>query len=225
MNIVEEYIVRNKLQQIPMIHHCLSGFVVARLVDVADKFEKNIDDSMDSMLAKNNYVFISIKWNKSLNTPGSYFVQFISPCKLKADFRNYVQHSDYIDKKLLFTIISNKHVEYDDYESSMFLWLKSFAQSNKIWVVAKNKDEANFMLWESYVYMFDSYFLGFPKEIKSILCESLNSNNKKSTRITHMQKFIDFVEKDCRIISDIWNGDLNSILQEYSIWIESVVRC
>lgn len=223
MNIIEEFIERKKLKNIPAIHHCIDGLIMARQSNPSLDHSKQYDyGSLASCLSSNYYVYMIVRWNEKPRGPGSYCIQFSSPIKLGDNYKACIRHSDSLNRSFVFKSLFSKTVEYDEFESTMLNWIESFANSDNKWILASTKDEAYFMLWESFVYMFDRYFAELPSHIKSTLWESTNEKNDNFSRKAAIMSLINYIDGDCKSVADLWTRDFVLMNHGFCDWISSI---
>lgn len=204
MKIVEDYIRRNNLGEIPVVQHCDSLFFIAK--------PRLVDEDM-------GYLYMTSNWIDRSKGPGSYMVRFFSPQKVGKNWANKLRHQTYVDKSSMFKEVSTHTVEYDNYETFMFNWMDMVRSSSDKWVVSKSKDEALLMVWESFVYIFDVVFSEFPAMAKSDLWESLNDGNDSMKRQDHIRKTLSHVCAVSEYMHHIWLSDICSHMDSYCDWM------
>lgn len=228
MNILEEFIERKNLKCVPAIHHCIDGLVVARKLKLNAPLTHVVEpsthecDFLTSYLSLHCYVYMIIRWNEKIKSPGSYSVQFVSPIKLGENYKACIRHSDSLNRSFVFKSLIVKTVEYDEFESTMFTWMKSFVNNEDKWLLASTKDDAYFMLWESFVYMFDRYFADLPSHVKSALWDSMNGKNDSFSRKVAITSVLKHVNDDCRSVVDIWTRDFVLMSHKFCNWTSSI---
>jgi len=204
MNILEEYIQRKNLQNLSVVHHCYNTFAIAK---------------PSVITTSNTYLYISISWNNRTKSPGNYFIEFKYPQKIQYPILNSIRNDEFVSHNTLFKTLSSQKIEYDDYEDFIYSWYYAVKKSNSNWIFANSKEDARFMLWESFVYMFDLYFLEVPHNIKSLLWESLNLKNSLEKRIQSINEIVNHISLDSRSMCSIWFNAMLVYLKSYSAWI------
>lgn len=224
MNIIEEYIERKNLKHIPSAHHCMDGLVLVRQKKQPKIFDTTFSsqesETLSSYLSLYYYVYMIIRWNEKPKGPGSYNIQFVSPIKLGENFRACIRHSCSVDRSVVFKNIVSKTIEYDDYETTMLGWIDSFVNDGN-WILASDKNDAYFMLWESFVYMFDRYFADLSSQIKSFLWESMKNTNDCFSRRAAIATVLGYIEKDCKSVADLWSRDFMIMSYNFCDWSSS----
>lgn len=225
MNILEEFIERKKLKNVPAVHHCIDGTIIIRQsnpLSVGATQKPAIEhDSLLSCISPYCYVYLIIRWNEKPRGPGSYSVQFASPVKLGDNYKACIRHSDSLNRNFVFKNLFMKSIEYDDFETTMLGWIESIMVESR-WFVATTKDDAYFMLWESFVFMFDRYFADLPAHVKSSLWDSMNVKNDKFSRKNAITAVIGYVDEDCKSVSDLWARDFVLMSHGFCKWISSL---
>lgn len=228
MNILEEFIERKNLKCVPAIHHCIDGLVVARKLKLNASLAHVVESSthecdfLTSYLSPHCYVYMIIQWNEKTKSPGSYSVQFVSPIKLGENYKACIRHSDSLNRSFVFKSLIVKTVEYDEFESTMFTWMRSFMNNEEKWLLASTKDDSYFMLWESFVYMFDRYFADLPSHVKSALWDSMNEKNDSLSRNVAITSVLRHINDDCRSIVDLWTRDFVLMSHKFCSWTSSI---
>lgn len=204
MKIVEDYIRRNNLQEVPIVQHCDSLFFIAR--------PRLVEDNM-------GYLYMTSNWIERSKGPGSYMVKFFSPQKVGKNWMNKLRHQIYADKSFMFKEISTHTVEYEDYETFMFNWMDMVYSSSDKWIVAKNRDDALFMVWESFVYIFDVVLSEFPAMAKVDLWESLNAGNGVIKRQEHIRNTLGHICSISDQMHNVWLSDVCHHMDSYCDWM------
>ena len=207
MNILEEYLQRHNIHNIPTVHHCNSTFAIAK---------------PSIITTSSTYLYITVNWVDRTKGPGNYQIDFKSPQKIENHALAYIKHSDFVSQSVLFKNLSSQTIEYDEYENFMFDWYYAVCNSETKWVFANSKDEARLMLWESFVYIFDFYFSEVPYDIKSYLWESLNLENSIERRIQYINSIMDYVGFNSRLIFSVWAKDMYAYMRNYNKWISNL---
>ncbi len=209
MNIVEEYIQRKNLHHLDVVHHSNNVFSITKPAIITSNY---------------SYLYIHIHWNNKSKGPGKYLIEFKSPIKLQKLSPAFLRHNDFISQGCLFNTISSNEVEYEDYENFIFGWANAIKKSNTKWIFPNNKDEARLMLWESFVFILDSYFADISYDAKNWLWESLNLENNTEKRMNNINLVMDYINNDSRLVCSIWIKDMLMNLRNYKKWIGDLFR-
>lgn len=207
MKIIEEFLNRNNLNNIPIVQHCDNAFFILKSV---------------FMTELNNYILIDIKWNEKHKGLGNYIIEFKSFRKFNTDWYEFLKNKNYIDKNLICKTLSSHIVEYDDYENFIFNYFDSLSSNYSNYITPLNQQDAYFMMWESFVYLFDSYFIHENSEVKELLWESLNANNVADNRIKNIDKILNILYNKFYHLYCVWNVDMLNMANNYSDWINKL---
>jgi len=207
VKIIEEFLNRNNLNDIPIVQHCDNAFFILKSV---------------FMTESNNYILIDIKWNDKQKGPGNYIIQFKSFRKFNTDWYEFLKNKNYIDRNLICKTSSSHIVEYDDYENFIFNYFDSLSSNYSNYITPLNQQDAYFMMWESFVYLFDSYFIHENSEVKELLWESLDANNVADNRIKNIDKILNILYNKFYPLYCVWNVDMLDMANNYSDWINKL---
>jgi hypothetical protein len=207
VKIIEEFLNRNNLNDIPIVQHCDNAFFILKSV---------------FMTESNNYILIDIKWNDKQKGPGNYIIQFKSFKKFNTDWYEFLKNKNYIDRNLIYKTLSSHIVEYDDYENFIFNYFDSLSLNYSSYITPSNQQDAYFMMWESFVYLFDSYFIYENSEVKEILWESLDVNNIADNRIKNIDKILKILYNKFYSLYCVWNADMLDMANNYANWIDKL---
>jgi len=207
VKIIEEFLNRNNLNDIPIVQHCDSSFFILKPVSITES---------------NNYILIDIKWNDKQKGPGNYTIQFKSFKKFNTNWYEFLKNKNYIDRNLIYKTSSSNIVEYDDYENFIFNYFDSLSLNCSDYITPSNQQDAYFMMWESFVYLFDSYFTHENTEVKEILWESLDVNNLAENRIKNIDKILKILYNKFYSLYCVWNVDMLDMANNYANWINKL---
>lgn len=204
MNILEEYLARHDRMDLPVVHHCTRAFYIAR---------QNI------VTGGSGFLMLDVMWVNRTRGPGYYSVSTISPHKPTMNWRSLVKHMDSFSRSTLTRTISTSSVEYDNYEDHVEGWFRQLCRPDGAWRGALDRESCLFMLWEIFVYIFDSLFAESPFMVRSDLWDSLNEDRSAFERRESIGRVVAHVDRISPPASDFWITDMITFSKRYAPWM------
>jgi len=209
MKIIEEFIKRKKLSHIPIVHHTNYGFFILK---------------PNLITSDINYLCLKINWNDKSKGPGNYTIQSFTFRKFNADYNSVSKLNTYIDRSFIYNTLSSNTIDYEDYESYVFSWFDKLKSSSFNYKTPNNSQETYFMLWECFVFIFESYFSTENKIIKDLVWESINDQSSESIRFKHIENILHHLYTNFYSLYYVWNIDITHMINSYSPWMNNLFQ-
>lgn len=204
MNILEEYLHRLGLVDMPAVHHCDRSFFVARQRIVS---------------GASSFMMLDVMWTARSKGPGYYAVSVITPHKPSVNWRSFLRHTDSFSRSTLTRTLTTQSIEYDDYEEHIEKWFKTISLPDSGWVGAQDGESCLLMLWEIYVYVFDNLFAEAPALVRADLWDSLSAEATPAARRSSIDSVVSYVNRMSKSAGDFWSADLMLFSRRYANWM------
>jgi len=196
MKLFEEYLLRHKIVNVPLVHHCSNGTLLFKF-DNSSQFGTN-------------WFLLEIQWVEDDHHPGKYFIKTSIPC-----------HNGY-SKGIFFSTrsIEKKWHEYEDY---ILEWIKIFNEKNRVYPIQGQK-EITISAWEMFVFMCDSWFSKQPENLRQKLFQSLDKGNSIAIRYSNYQDVAIFLSVHHPDVMRAWKYEVLAHVQNSACWLANLIE-
>lgn len=202
MRLIEEYLARHNITNVPLAHHCSNGTLLL--------------EASDEKLWNSRWILLSIEWVEDDFRPGKYKIEISTPVH-----DSYVE--DFCEKSLFLKQqkIVPSHIKWQDYEDFIFEWVKSFKGFRPI----REQRDIVLTAWEMFVFMYDGWFIKQSSELKQKLFETLDKEIPYETRYSNYQDVAVFLSFHHPSVMRCWKYDvLAVVLQNHADWLAHLIE-
>lgn len=208
MRLYEEYLLRHKINDVPLVHHNPNSCIVFKTKNYKIWNELlSIDYLADNNLILPSSGFIYIKWIHNDHHPGHYEVSL-----------HHQIHDGYINDQILTNkVISN--LKWHEYESFIHTCMEIFTNTQLI----KNRDEAFILCWEMFVESHDSWFSKQTGDIKYMLFQTLDEELQISTRLDYIAEILKKLAYNAPVVFRNWKYEVLNKVQHFAEWFVELI--
>lgn len=190
----EEYFLRYKIVDVPLVHHCANGTLLL--------------ESTDPFQWESRWILISIRWIEDDHHPGTYLIEISDPI-----------HDGYASGKF-FNKRRKIEKEWHEYEDFIFDWTKGVSGVKPI----RGQREITMACWEMFTFMCDSWFIKQPSIWKQKLFQSLDKDNSIETRYSNYQDVAIFLSTHHPAVMRAWKYEVLALVQNRADWLAHLIE-
>jgi hypothetical protein len=192
----EEYFNRHDIKDVPVVHHCNGASSL-------------ILKTTDSSLWTSRWLLVTLKWEPHDHRPGRYAITARQPV-----------HDGYLTEQF-FLDFPQTYKKWDEYEDFLLEWCNSL---KGVVPVVGDHYEVVLTAWEMFVYVYDSWFLKQPNDIKNSLFHGLDKEKPIKYRYQHYQDVIVFLSTHQPAILRAWKYDFLVLVSNYADWLAIILN-
>lgn len=194
MRLFEEYLLRHKIIDVPLVHHCANGTLLL--------------ESTDPSQWESRWVLVSIRWIEDDHHPGQYLIEMKVPVH-----DGYAKGSFFARRRA----IEKKWQEYEDY---ILEWTRILTGVRPI----RGQREVTMSAWEMFTFMSDSWFIKQPAQLKQKLFQSLDKENSIATRYSNYQDVAIFLSTHHPAVMRAWKYEVLAHVQNRADWLANLIE-
>lgn len=192
MNLLEEYLDRHKIKNVPIIRHMQDGSLFLR-----SKFNDKLDGSQ--------YAILSFYWHANANHPGHYYVETNLPV------------FDGFKKSTLFLSYSTVTLKWHEYEN---YWINYINFQDNFDLL--NNSESFFACWQMFLFIFHNFYESLRASHKKIFMESINYEYSRARQLRYIENCEKILENFYPKIFHYWKNKFCRHLDNHADWILNI---